>query len=127
MIARDSKAIAISSKRDSSAMKTIALLTMVFLPGTAIAVRTHKNIRWLIANIKQSFFAMPFFDFTVDVDGHSVVQTRPQFWMYWVITIPLTFSVLGLWVVWLRFVTKRHKKEDEEALGTDKASKTKAE
>ena len=39
-IALDSKKLAEASKRDSSSMKTIAALTMVFLPGTAIAVRT---------------------------------------------------------------------------------------
>ena len=37
-IARDSKSIAVEGKRDSSAMKTIAVLTIVFLPGTFIAV-----------------------------------------------------------------------------------------
>jgi hypothetical protein len=37
-VARDSRRIAQASKRDSSAMKTIALLTMVFLPPTFVAV-----------------------------------------------------------------------------------------
>ena len=36
--ATDSKTIAIASKRDSSVMKSISLLTMVFLPGTFISV-----------------------------------------------------------------------------------------
>jgi hypothetical protein len=27
--------------RDSAAMRTIAILTMLFLPGTAVAVSTH--------------------------------------------------------------------------------------
>ena len=38
-VAADSRKIAQASKRDSSAMKSIALLTMVFLPGTFVAVR----------------------------------------------------------------------------------------
>src|SRR5262249_29160285 len=37
--ARDSKSIAVASKRDSASMKTLSILTMVFLPGTFIAVR----------------------------------------------------------------------------------------
>ncbi len=37
-LAADSKLIAIATKKDSSAMKTIALLTMIFLPGTFVAV-----------------------------------------------------------------------------------------
>jgi len=38
-IAGDQKKIALASKRDSSAMKTISLLGIVFLPGAYIAVR----------------------------------------------------------------------------------------
>lgn len=37
-IAVDSKEIAAASRRDSSAMKIIAVLTTIFLPGTFIAV-----------------------------------------------------------------------------------------
>jgi len=38
MLAADSREIAAASKRDSSAMKAVALLTMVFLPATFTAV-----------------------------------------------------------------------------------------
>ena len=37
-LAADSKEIAMATKKDSSAMKAIALLTMIFLPGTFVAV-----------------------------------------------------------------------------------------
>ena len=37
-LAADSRQIAAATKKDSSAMKTIALLTMIFLPGTFVAV-----------------------------------------------------------------------------------------
>ena len=39
-IALDSKRLAEASIRDSSSMKAISVLTMVFLPSTAIAVST---------------------------------------------------------------------------------------
>lgn len=42
-VARDSKSIAIASKRDSSSMKTISILTMVFLPGTFVTVYGFHN------------------------------------------------------------------------------------
>jgi hypothetical protein len=44
-IAADSREIAEAGKRDSSAMKAIAILTMAFLPGTFVAVRIryHPN------------------------------------------------------------------------------------
>ena len=38
-IAETSRRIAEASMKDSASMKTIAILTMVFLPGTAVAVR----------------------------------------------------------------------------------------
>lgn len=43
-VARDSRIIALESKKDSSSMKTIAVMTMVFLPGTFIAV-CFRNLR----------------------------------------------------------------------------------
>lgn len=40
-IANASRRIGFETRRDSDAMKTIAALTMVFLPGTFVAVRTQ--------------------------------------------------------------------------------------
>jgi flagellar biosynthesis/type III secretory pathway M-ring protein FliF/YscJ len=100
-------------------MKSLALLTMVFLHGTAIAVRAYNRLV-TVTDIEQSFFAMPFFNETVDVTGNASLETRPQFWIYWVVTIPLTLSVLGLWIIWLRITARRHEKEDEEALEPNK-------
>jgi hypothetical protein len=37
-LAFDSREIAVASKRDSSAMKSISILTMTFLPATFVAV-----------------------------------------------------------------------------------------
>lgn len=37
-IAQTSRQIAEATMRDSAAMRTIAILTMIFLPGTAVAV-----------------------------------------------------------------------------------------
>lgn len=39
-LAASSKEIAEASMRDASAMKSISVLTMVFLPATAVAVRS---------------------------------------------------------------------------------------
>jgi len=40
-VAKDSRRVAQASKRDSSAMKTLAVLTMVFLPATFVSVSIH--------------------------------------------------------------------------------------
>ncbi|KAL9124758.1 MAG: hypothetical protein Q9217_005942 [Psora testacea] len=60
-----------ATNRDSSAMKSLAVLSAVFFPGTFIATL-----------------------FSLDS-----LKEQP-FWMYWVITAPLTFIVLGAWVSW---------------------------
>ncbi len=85
-IARASKAIALQSRKDSSSMKTIAAVTMSFLPGTFVA----------------SFFAMPLFEWDSD-DGRVV---NPQIWVYWVVAIPLTVLSFAAWWIWLRYQDK---------------------
>lgn len=60
--------------QDGASMKTIAVITMVFLPGTYLA----------------SVFAMPVFP-----QGHD-----DAFWLYWAICIPLTVVVCLAWLAW---------------------------
>jgi Mg2+ and Co2+ transporter CorA len=66
--------------RDSSAMKSIAVLTMVFLPCTAIA-----NI------------IGPFVQFDRDAGSFRMV---PQFGIFWAIAAPVTVLVILVWVIW---------------------------
>ncbi|KAK3990650.1 hypothetical protein QBC44DRAFT_63463 [Cladorrhinum sp. PSN332] len=76
-IASDSKELAAASKRDSSSMKVIAILTTLFLPGTFVS----------------TLFSMPIWDW--EVSRLSDVSAR-YMWFYWVLTIPLTVLVMGL-------------------------------
>jgi Mg2+ and Co2+ transporter CorA len=69
-IAKASKSIALESRRDGSSMKTLAVVAMVFLPGTFIA----------------AFFAMPLFAW--QAPNSQVVYKRV--WIYFLVTIPLT-------------------------------------
>ncbi|KAI9707443.1 MAG: hypothetical protein M1836_000404 [Candelina mexicana] len=91
-VAADSRRIAAASKRDSSAMKTISVMTVVFLPGTYIA----------------TIFGMDFFDV-----GVSSVATKGSFWVYWAITVPLTLLVMLLWLLWLRRKQLYHRRKDQ--------------
>jgi len=75
-------------------MKTIAALTMVFLPGTFLS----------------SVFGMQM----LEGAGWS---------LYVAITVPLTVAVVGCWWLWLsgpgllmRFAQKRHKGKDVERM-----------
>ena len=62
---------------DSKSMKVIAVMTMVFLPGTFLA----------------ALFAVP----SLQWDSDKVIQDN--FWIYWAITLPSTAVVLLLWVL----------------------------
>ena len=80
-LASDSRLIAAASKRDSSAMKTIAVVTMLFLPGTYIS----------------ALFAIPLFDWEA---APGVTALNYRFWYYWATTLPLTALVLFAWIFW---------------------------
>lgn len=85
--------IAAITKEDSFAMRTIAVMTITFLPATAIS----------------SMFSMGMFNWQAD-GGDVVVSSR--FWIYWAVSVPLTLSVLGLWLTYVH----RHKTNEGEIL-----------
>ncbi|VUC31918.1 unnamed protein product [Clonostachys rosea] len=74
--ARAGISLASAAKRDSSSMKTVAIMTMAFLPATFFA----------------ALFAMPLLEW----DGSHMIQKG--FWVYWACTIPVTLLVFGLWL-----------------------------
>ncbi|ROW12316.1 hypothetical protein VMCG_00461 [Cytospora schulzeri] len=90
-MAADQRRLAHASKRDSTSMKTISLLGTIFLPATLLA----------------SIFSMTFFNF--QNEGPTVA---PTFWIYWAVTIPISFMVVIIWWIWDRSREKRYKKED---------------
>ncbi|KAI1385579.1 glycoside hydrolase family 31 protein [Hypoxylon trugodes] len=78
-LADASRRIAEASKRDSSSMKTVAVMTMAFLPATFIA----------------ALFSVPSLDW--QATNGPVIQNN--FWVYWAFTLPATAIVFGLWVL----------------------------
>ncbi|KAH6609552.1 hypothetical protein Trco_002898 [Trichoderma cornu-damae] len=85
--------LAESQHRDSLSMKTLAIVTMLFLPGSFIS----------------ALFSTSMFDWgSVDPSSGSIaVRTMPQFGLYWAITIPLTVVTFLLYFFWLRTMKKR--------------------
>ncbi|KAL8284662.1 hypothetical protein RB600_000602 [Gaeumannomyces tritici] len=84
--------IAFGTKRDSQHMRSIALLTMVFLPGTFLA----------------SVFSMSFFDWK---GGASVSE---YIWIYFVIAIFLTLVIIGVWWYWVVYRPSQIRSWDED-------------
>ncbi|KAI0809995.1 hypothetical protein GGR55DRAFT_647570 [Xylaria sp. FL0064] len=78
--------LAAASSHDSAAMKTLAFLTALFLPGTFVA----------------TIFSTDFFNWQ---DSKMVVSEL--FWVYWALAAPLTIVVAVGWRVWWSFEKKR--------------------
>lgn len=79
-------------------MKTLAAVTVVFVPGTFVA----------------ALFSMPLFRWDTQTVGHSVVSRH--LWVYWAVSVPLTFLTLTLWFVWMRLQTRRHRARELESM-----------
>ena len=80
-IAHQSKLIAERTQKDSTAMVTMAVLTIFFLPSTFIA----------------ALFSTVFFDINSNGTGLTVHQ---GLWIYVVVAIILTVLVMAVWI-WL--------------------------
>ncbi|KAI0470122.1 hypothetical protein F4859DRAFT_119786 [Xylaria cf. heliscus] len=74
-LAKASKELAEAAKKDSSSMKSIAIMTMLFLPGTYFAAL------WAIPSLT---WGQP-----------NVIQ--PDFWVYWAFTVPSTLLIFAIW------------------------------
>ncbi|KAF3056518.1 hypothetical protein GL218_06493 [Daldinia childiae] len=72
-----SKKLAEATKKDSSDMKVIAIMTMAFLPATFFA----------------ALFDLP----TLAWDQPQVITNN--FWVYWAFTLPTTLLIFALWYV----------------------------
>jgi Mg2+ and Co2+ transporter CorA len=95
-LAKDSRTLASASKRDSSSMKTLAAVTVAFLPGTFIS----------------SLFAMPLLDWNA---GRNDSVVNGKFWIYWAFTIPLTLLTMFIWLIWTHRQTLLHRAQDRKA------------
>ena len=91
--------IAASTKEDSISMKTFTFLTALFLPGTFIATLLSANmIQWLPDNSNSTQ--------TESVTDSDITISR-YYWVYWVLTIPITLLVMFGWFLWYRHANRR--------------------
>ncbi|KAL9611108.1 MAG: hypothetical protein Q9167_004241 [Letrouitia subvulpina] len=101
-IAEASRRIALETRLDSDAMKTIAALTMAYLPGTFVA----------------TLFGMVFFN--VGSDPNSKFSVNAKWWIYLAATIPLTILTVSLWLGWVKYKRSRRKKFEDSIDLTEK-------
>ncbi|KAI8930739.1 hypothetical protein NX059_012347 [Plenodomus lindquistii] len=98
---RDSKIqvrIGEEARREASAMKAIAVVTMTFLPATFVSTLFGTN-----------FFAL---EPRKGEDG-VVFAVSNQFWVYWAISAPMTLVTLALWFWWSRWGRSRNPSASE--------------
>ncbi|KAK0651037.1 hypothetical protein B0T16DRAFT_367034 [Cercophora newfieldiana] len=83
-----------TARQMASSMRTLALVSLLFLPGSFVA----------------AVFSTPLFNWeaTGDADsGYIGVRTKPQFKLFWLITIPLTTLAFVLYIGWSLFQERR--------------------
>ncbi|KAL4946525.1 hypothetical protein BDV06DRAFT_86911 [Aspergillus oleicola] len=71
-----------AARSDSRMMTTVAVVSMVYLPGTFVS----------------GLFGTNFFSFQAD-PGNTWL-TADEFWIYWAVTVPLTLATVGIWALW---------------------------
>src|SRR4051794_2668467 len=79
--------------RDSTDMRIIAAVTLIFLPGTFTA----------------TLFSTTFFNFQHTVPDSRIVSG--WIWLYFVVTVGLTVSVIVAWVGWSWFEYEKLEKK----------------
>ncbi|EJT75929.1 hypothetical protein GGTG_05854 [Gaeumannomyces tritici R3-111a-1] len=90
--------IAEKTKKDGGQMKSIAVLTMVFLPGTFFA----------------TFFSMSFFKWDPPSEGEVA---SPKLWVYFLVTVVFTTLTLAIYMWWSRKQSGRVTRGDDPERG----------
>ena len=84
-------------------MKSLAVLGALFFPGTFVAVSCSTpalNREGVMTDCaSQTLFSL------------ESLKGEP-FWMYWVITTPLTVIVLGVWIFWTYWRSESVKEQE---------------
>lgn len=95
--------MAVASTRDSASMKALAVITALFLPGEFIGTLFGMSMfDWLAPNEDDDEQQQP----AGAINGGGSGNDEPddvlskQFWVYWVIAIPLTLIIIFVWRAW---------------------------
>ena len=82
-------------------MKTVAIVTMFFLPGTFVA----------------TLFDIPLLTWASDEPNGMTASRKvtPGFWLYWAVAVPLTLATFAVWLSWRRWQDRKVRVGDEES------------
>lgn len=98
-------------RKDSHTMKSIAMLALVFLPSSTIAVCIPcLAIPVVFAYpLSKAVFSSPFFSVD-DAVSPSRFRVSEKFWIFWCVTSPVTVLVIVLWMMYNRVTIRRWEK-----------------
>ncbi|KAL8871952.1 MAG: hypothetical protein Q9174_002329, partial [Haloplaca sp. 1 TL-2023] len=96
-----SRSIAHEARQDGAAMKTIALVTMLFFPATFVS----------------SFLGTNLVTLDTTPDGGKRFVFSELWWVYVVSAVPLTVLTLLSWCFWVKRRSRREKMKFETAGG----------
>lgn len=95
--------LAEKNARDSSSMRILTIITMVYLPCTIVS----------------NFYSTQFVSQVESASGHTTLEYAQNAWLFFAISIPLTVFTLSIWFLWvnssrlLRLVFRSGNKESE--------------
>jgi hypothetical protein len=108
--------MAVSATRDSSAMKALAVITALFLPGTYIAsLFSMSMFNWQGGDASSS---------TSSSNGTSSNTSKseivmPYLWIYWLVSVVLTLVTVVGWRLWWTLQDREFRSRLPEAVQTD--------
>jgi hypothetical protein len=103
---------------DSATVRLVTIVTLIYLPASFVAVCLYTlcSSGSALTDWGQSFLGMNLFTFQTS-DG-SGFQISKQFWVFFLITVPLTLITVGSWAIMAR-KWKKQKLLDREKQALD--------
>ncbi|KAI6780186.1 Molybdenum cofactor sulfurase [Emericellopsis cladophorae] len=93
--------MAVASSRDSASMKALAVITAIFLPGEFIGTLFGMSMfDWLAPSKDEEDGSSGGGKKAIGGGDESENILSRNFWVYWIISIPLTLFIILVWRLW---------------------------
>ncbi|EJD41568.1 hypothetical protein AURDEDRAFT_127070 [Auricularia subglabra TFB-10046 SS5] len=103
--AKATEELARDARRDSEIMKTITVVTLVYLPATFVSLKEPA----------QTLLSMGIFDFGLANGDNAQIRIAREGWVFLAIAFPLTLLTLGLAYIWARSKERQWMREVDAA------------
>lgn len=112
--------LAEKNSRDSSSMRILTIITMIYLPCTIVSVGSHtlSILPINMADVDQNFYSTQFVDQKETISGGTKLEYAQNAWIFFAISVPLTLFTILVWWLWVnsekvvRLVRHRESKQE---------------